>query len=478
MSVMALENVLKILKDRVAPEFRRDTLNMQTNSLILEKDDTLFAIAYAVKKEYNLDNNQVLQLEANLGAKWSIIKSSFDTIEGKKKNQSIISNIRNEDQIVITRSGGKSNYNDLNDAINRSNGPLYKIFWGVLMPVIKKFLKKNAIDEKLKPEFNLIKQNSGPDKGKTKRVPTGNMISSLTAGSLINLGHFEGSNIEYLTAQAFAQNTNADTVEDITRVMNLSVRELAKENIEINMLTGLNSRMTKETDVDFTKTVTLVFEYSVENQLRGTLEESKIRPAIQKYIQRTIDNANKIDWINQEASDNPVTIMRKKALKIAVDAGFNTKDNIKIDARPSKAETNQKTRIVNNRSKSRLNYTGTGSKKSKTTTIAVPSYLSLINLINQKLPQQIRSNMGGKRLTNRTGKFSETAKVTNVISTPQGYPSIEYNYQKEPYGVFDKRLGKAPWNTPGRDPNELVDLSIRQIAREIGLSRFYTRRQG
>ena len=52
----------------------------------------------------------------------------------------------------------------------------------------------------------------------------------------------------------------------------------------------------------------------------------------------------------------------------------------------------------------------------------------------------------------------------------------KYHYQKDPYQVFEVGKGVEPWSTSQRDPRKLIDKSIREVAAELALGRFYTRR--
>jgi len=38
-------------------------------------------------------------------------------------------------------------------------------------------------------------------------------------------------------------------------------------------------------------------------------------------------------------------------------------------------------------------------------------------------------------------------------------------------------MGKPPWADSHRDPRQLIDASIREIAAEMAIGRFYTRRE-
>ena len=79
-------------------------------------------------------------------------------------------------------------------------------------------------------------------------------------------------------------------------------------------------------------------------------------------------------------------------------------------------------------------------------------------------------------LVNRTGRFADSVKVTDITQTPQGFPSIGYTYQRDPYEVFEEGSG-SKWANGYRDPRTLIDKSIREIATQFALGRFYTRRQ-
>ena len=79
-------------------------------------------------------------------------------------------------------------------------------------------------------------------------------------------------------------------------------------------------------------------------------------------------------------------------------------------------------------------------------------------------------------LVNKTGKFATSAEVVSVETTREGFPSFVFNYERDPYDVFDRTKGRPPWNTPERDPRTLVDKSVREVLKEMAIGRFYTRR--
>jgi len=115
-----------------------------------------------------------------------------------------------------------------------------------------------------------------------------------------------------------------------------------------------------------------------------------------------------------------------------------------------------------------------GQNDTKKSAAATP--LHLITLINKELPQVVAGNMMLPGLENRSGRFAGSVRVTDVIKTPKGYPSIGYTYQQDPYQVFETGSGKPPWSSRDRDPRRVIDKSIREIAAQYALGRFFTRR--
>ena len=99
--------------------------------------------------------------------------------------------------------------------------------------------------------------------------------------------------------------------------------------------------------------------------------------------------------------------------------------------------------------------------------------MDMIVLLNNQLPNVVRKNMGPPRLENKTGRFAASPKVMDVTKTAQGFPSIGYTYEKDPYQTFE--VGNKQ-GSPDRDPRTLIDKSIREIAVQFAIGRFFTRR--
>jgi hypothetical protein len=190
-------------------------------------------------------------------------------------------------------------------------------------------------------------------------------------------------------------------------------------------------------------------------------------------------------------SDSIKTIHEKKALKAVVGKIKNTK-NVSVNSTSTKPKIN-KTKVkskfkqkVKSSNKGlpggvfRSALTGRfiGAKQARQQQASsLQSPLALVKTLNNQLPRKVRENMGLPSLVNRTGRFSESAKITDIQQTKTGRMSIGYSYQLAPYSVFEQGIGSAPWNTvPERDPRKIIDKSIRELMTQYAVERFTTRR--
>ena len=102
------------------------------------------------------------------------------------------------------------------------------------------------------------------------------------------------------------------------------------------------------------------------------------------------------------------------------------------------------------------------------------SPLALKELINAALPAELLQRMGPPALTNRTGRFRQSAEVTNVNIGPKGGTQIDYTYMKFPYQTFEPGFAQGSTN---RDPRKLIGGTIREIAQRITGKKFITTRR-
>lgn len=204
----------------------------------------------------------------------------------------------------------------------------------------------------------------------------------------------------------------------------------------------------------------------------------KLREALIKAI-RTLDSGGLVADLGGSDSfkESKIKKTRRKVLK-----PFKNLKNVKVTSKDLEKDDS-----INNiskdvlkvvavsKSKQRKKKISTNTRSKKAGVASEP--LQLIGVINKALPDTVRKNMQSPQLVNRTGRFAESVKVTDIIKTPKGFPSIGYTYQRSPYGVFEDGGGAAPWANGERDPRQLIDKSIREIAAQFALGRFYTRRE-
>ena len=92
--------------------------------------------------------------------------------------------------------------------------------------------------------------------------------------------------------------------------------------------------------------------------------------------------------------------------------------------------------------------------------------LALMEMINAVLPDEVLKQMGSPALVNRTGRFRQSARVTNVLTGPRGGVQIDYTYQRNPYEVFEPGSG-SPLANQYRDPRKIIGQSVREVAQEL-----------
>ena len=203
-----------------------------------------------------------------------------------------------------------------------------------------------------------------------------------------------------------------------------------------------------------------------------------------KALRHTL--TNKIDLMLQPGGSDTPKSRKEKQVQKSLEEPFkrvaSKRKNIKIKSKKVKLKKSKAKAVVKTitQKKSR------GTEKlslGKLPKVAVTkrikdnnpasSPLHLIVAINKKLPQVVAQNMQSPALNYRTGRFAASVRVTDVVTTPKGYPSIGFTYDKFPYQTFEPGYAQGSIE---RDPRKLINQSIRQIAAEMAIGRFFTRR--
>ena len=199
----------------------------------------------------------------------------------------------------------------------------------------------------------------------------------------------------------------------------------------------------------------------------------KLEEELQKFIvEEGIADVKGSNSIREDARKHArhlvISELRKKRLRVVSDS--------KPVIRKEKSVKTANRKAAGKKRKAFTSSVSYGAVKTNASNQQGASLYTVMAMINEKLPQTVRKNMGVPRLENQTGKFANSVKMTDVIQTPQGYPSFGYTYAKEPYQVFET-TSSGSWSSSERDPRKLIDASIREIAAGFALGRFYTRRE-
>lgn len=284
-------------------------------------------------------------------------------------------------------------------------------------------------------------------------------VTEESLAHLFDLGHVEGSSIaEQVINNTLAKFSSIDSSpfesKDLDRIVKVSIasRERAK-NLEV----GKQFIVTVE-DESFTA-----------NQLKGSTIEKKYLDEVKTLLNRFISNHS--GWANQKGSRGASDIAVTELLKVLKKSTAKVKTT--VDTKPSPSSKVTVTKVIKGKKPTVSSYlpdTNVDIDQSD------KNWMSIVDIINKKLQSTIIEHMKAPALVNRTGTFAGSVKVVGVEKTAEGYPSFIYDYKRNPYQVFDTALGKAPWNTPARDPKSLISTSIREIVKELAIGRFYTRR--
>lgn len=230
----------------------------------------------------------------------------------------------------------------------------------------------------------------------------------------------------------------------------------------------------------------IVFFYdqsSYNNQQVQKKIEERMRVVFAQHIANVVHSKGADYWADFKACNSKNEQIKLGLYDRAVKKGAKLKGSVPKKERPSKApakvvikgkETTRSQLDSMSGKKQSVNL-GTFNKSdySQSTT---KNWSSVLPMLNSKLPPRVIANMRSPALVNRTGTFASSAKIVTIESTKSGMPTFVFDYERNPYDVFDRTLGRSPWNIPERDPRALVDKSVRELVREMAIGRFYTRR--
>lgn len=288
---------------------------------------------------------------------------------------------------------------------------------------------------------------------------------SQEGGGLLQIGHREGASVAEYRATKYL------------RSLEIKTNNILKKYGPLESVLKLRADVETSDRLSHLKTASFSIIYVSEQGQDSNREQGGAEKAIISSIKKKLKEALSADeWANFKSSPSAYNVIAQNLLRAAKSKGAKV-GKLSTTSR-SKTSSNKVEKVIGKtiRSGSTDSINLQGERAERTMDMPQRNWSQLLPLINSRLTAQVTRNMGSPRLNNRTGRLAQSAQVVGVDQTREGFPSFVFDYERDPYDVFDRTLGRSPWNTPQRDPRALVDQSVREIVREMAIGRFFTRR--
>lgn len=377
-----------------------------------------------------------------------------------------IKKLRNDPQVMIDRKATYLNAKRLRLVFTTYGEPIKKAYRAQLDPSVTfdriKGIYKEAMQQYFK-DLQLITDNAIRKKSKSKK--SGKLNKETSVGKFFHLGHLDTMGVvETQLRDSLGKAFNDLPLEEHGNITGL----LEQHGIDLSYQRIDNKDMME-----------VKIESATDNMARGgklgTTKKnllSALRSAMEKFNpmevsgsdtprQRKIKQATKA--LTEPFEKIKSSSLKVKTIKTTLKKSSSKKQTLSTEQKALKSSKRLKVGTI----------PVSKAPKRKETASPASSPLHLMVAINKKLPQVVAQNMQSPALNYRTGRFSSSVKVTDVVRTPRGYPSFGYTYDKFPYQTFE--VGHAQGD-PERDPRKLINQSIREIAAEMAIGRFFTRR--
>ena len=320
-----------------------------------------------------------------------------------------------------------------------------------------------------------------------KRGPTEKTIQSIIAQNT-NVAHKKGTTKADLAVKMLKE-SNPSLTGDGAK-LNISVFDIldyAEKSLEVTFYK--NDTKKKVGNYTFNTLVETRLAYNVKGSEESDMEATinKFKEATAKFIEKELGDPNS-KWhdllvgMGAEASKKPRTKVAEDVIEDIIrpmtkakTAKRSTRPNttFKPGSRQIKAKTGQKAKAIT-RLVQGISLAGKVGRPAKQKRQVTTNLQKLQRDINKRLPAEIRRNMGRPALINQTGRFSNSAEITNLKETPAGL-SANYTYQLSPYETFENK-GVRKWPT-GYNPKPLIAKSIRQLAMQYTEQRLVSLRR-
>ena len=466
MAEAQVSKLLKEMKDYIDKDIARKKLDVQEQYVQMYVED----IAVAFEDGFKF----VMNRRKNSGVNPEKISKSIFTTAAKKGIQAV--------ENYIKTSGKKTH--TLITSLSKSGNRFISFRQDSAVQAPFNTLKeagRNHINKFLKQEIGQTAPEGAEGSGykirKGERIPLAAASDQAIFGQQVQRLHLDKRSVgalqltmaaDFLSKVGWKEFTATDELKSLVQVFGFAGVSFLDE--------GLDG--TKNPSFNTNQRISIKVKANRFNPAGGAATDwVRNLPRLQKLM---VDFLVKRGMADQEGSnsirEDAVAHARKQALdKITASA------RVRTDAKPKAVKRKKKNVGTSSTSKGvkakRKKYTSKvrTEQRSSAGKSQKASLYTVLALINDKLPETVRKNMGAPRLENQTGRFANSVKMTDVIQTPQGFPSFGYSYRKDPYEVYETSSGTS-FASSSRDPRNLIDASIREIAAGYALGRFYTRR--
>ncbi len=410
-------------------EFRQQVVDLLPQVFVVDFDSLKSELLYQMDRDSVITDEQNRRLDSAIKKYIQNVKAKTETLRKQDRSNSSIS------PIMESKNGNR--------------------FWVTITP---KFKGANA--------FRTLRtlRESAKD---TLRIEIANIFNKSEddlkgAGMFLERGHNRGYSVaELMIANAlkdFPTVLPSAPPDTVGRLIKLAIRSRERTNLSKIFEFG----------------VEVIDESGAKNNALSHREKA-LKAAVINRLEKFITELDNWDTQKGSRSVNDMVIaelanvVRKKGgtVKGRVNTQKSNPSSVEKELRVDSKVKNKKAGAV---IKDTIGKVKIASQNPKT------NWNRLLPIINAQLPAAMVANMQSPRLVNRTGRLAGSARVIGVEQSPQGFATLVFEYERNPYDVFDRASGRYPWNTPQRDPKTLVAKSIRDIVTEMVTERFYTRR--
>lgn len=445
-----LLDTLNLIEERIyssSAEFRKLVSDRKAHSVTIDKKDLIFQVTAEMKfrlgvKELPEEMQRVIERQVTV-----MCRKFYTALHPKKFNSS------RKTYETSGLAGSATSFTVVYAAKSATDTTnVFKRFKTIKQQIQKPLLQA------------LNKEIASLNKGKRK----GNRFSSINArgAGFLDIGHGDDSSVS-LQRQREVNKALFDFDTSNSPLADKFLGEL-RDNLKLSA----NKQDGKTAD-------TISISLESKNINRDSFSKGEVA-GLNKALKAEMERLGASYWANQEGSDSMATKLEKK---LVTELSSSIKGKKKVTrAKKGKVQKSKATKV---KSKGKTTKASTGrvfkgtskaaTKKRNVSKGIASAPMQMLGAINNQLPETVRENMQTPRLQNRTGRFANSVRVTDIAVTNTGLPSVGYTYDRGNYGQYEKSSGSR-WADTDRDPRTLIDKSIREIAAGLAIGRFFTRR--